>query len=289
MNPIRILLVGSSGYIGTQFAHQLHKNNIYFKTLKHTDCKKDILLKILKEDRISHLINCAAFVGKPNIEACETKKDLCIEGNIILPIFLKDICEDENITYCHISTGCLYNGKSNSEKGFSEEDQPNCNFENNNCGFYTGTKAFAEKAIKNYYKSYIWRIRLPFENIHNERNYISKILNYDNLITEYNSLSNKQEFVNACIQSILKNIPYGIYNITNTGYISAEDIVKKIQKTINKDKKALYLSMDQFYNTISKMPRSNCITNNSKLLSMGIHMSDVNESIDWCLKNWRWA
>jgi len=283
-----ILVIGASGYIGREFIEQLSINNIKYTILSHKDINKNLLLNIIKSNNIKYLINCAAFVGKPNIEACENQKDKCIEGNILLPILLKEICEITEIIYCHISTGCLYNGKSNFEKGFSEEDQPNFNFENNNCGFYTGTKALAEKIVKTYHKSYIWRIRLPFENIHNERNYISKILTYDYLITENNSLSNKKEFVNACIESILKNIPYGIYNITNTGCISAEEVVKKIKNTINKDKKALYLSMDQFYEKISKMPRSNCVTDNSKLLSTGIHMSEIHDSIDWCLDNWRW-
>lgn len=283
-----ILLIGSSGYIGKEFAKQFNLNHLNFTRLSYLDCSREFLLKFISDYKITHLINCAAFVGKPNIEACESQKDKCIEGNILLPIMLRNICEEKNVIYCHISTGCLYNGLSKSEKGFTEEDEPNCNFENNNSGFYTGTKALTEKLVKNYYKSYIWRIRLPFENTHNDRNYISKILNYDTLITEQNSLSNKKEFVSACIQCITKKIPYGIYNVTNGGSVSAKEVLEKIQKTIKPEKTANFLSMDEFYEKISKMPRSNCITDNSKLLSAGIQMLDVNESIDLCLKNWKW-
>jgi len=283
-----ILLIGSSGYIGSEFKRQLELNNLKYKVLSHIDCQKNLISNIIKENKIKYLINCAAFVGKPNIEACENQKDKCIKGNILLPILLKDICESFEIIYGHISTGCLYNGSSKQTSGFSEEEEPNCKFENNNCSFYTGTKVLAEEIVKTYPKNYIWRIRLPFENIHNDRNYISKILKYDTLITEKNSLSNKIEFVNACVQSIIKEIPFGIYNITNTGSISAIEVVSKIKKYIMSEKKSKFITMDQFYKTISSMPRSNCITDNKKILSCGIKMSEVNESIEKCLKEWSW-
>jgi len=283
-----ILLIGSSGYIGTEFVKQLDKKNIKYYTLSYKEANYKNIKSLYDLYNIKYLINSAAFVGKPNIEACESQKDKCIEGNILLPILLKNICEQFNIIYCHISTGCLYNGATSELNGYKEIDEPNFNFKYNNCGFYTGTKALTEDLIKSYPQNYIWRIRLPFEQFHNDRNYISKIIKYDTLITEKNSLSNKSEFVNACIESILKEIPFGIYNITNTGSISASDIFEKIKKTIMPNKKANFLTMDEFYNKISSMPRSNCITDNSKIRSTGIKMLDVNESIDLCLKHWTW-
>ena len=51
------------------------------------------------------------------------------------------------------------------------------NFKQNNCSFYSGTKALAESNISNYSKHYIWRLRIPFEENNNSRNYISKMLN----------------------------------------------------------------------------------------------------------------
>jgi UDP-glucose 4,6-dehydratase len=283
-----ILLIGSSGYIGTEFRKQLEKNNISYLRLSYQDVNPNNLSRIIKEYNIKYIINCAAFVGSPNIEACESQKDKTISGNILLPYLLKNICEEFNIVLCHISTGCLYNGDSLSRYGWNENDNPNFTFEFNNCSFYTGTKVIAENYIKSYEKSYIWRIRLPFENIHNDRNYISKIINYETLITDSNSISNKQEFVTACIDSIRLNIPFGIYNITNTGSISSKDVVEKLIKTIQPDKKARFLSMDNFYKQISLLPRSNCVIDNRKILSMGISMSEINESIDKCLNTWEW-
>lgn len=283
-----ILIIGSSGYIGSEFLEQLFYNNFSYITLSYKSANREKLIEIIKERKITHIINCAAFVGVPNIEACETQKDKTIYGNILLPSLLKEVCEELEIILCHISTGCLYNGISPLSKGWNENDAPNFSFEFNNCSFYTGTKVIAENILKQYSKAYIWRIRLPFENIHNNRNYISKIINYDTLITDENSISNKYDFVKACIDSIKLEIPFGLYNITNTGSISSVNIVEKVINTIYPDKKAKFLTIEQFYKQISQMPRSNCILDNSKITSYGIKLPEVNDSIDKCLKNWKW-
>ena len=59
---------------------------------------------------------------------------------------------------------------------------------------------------------------MPFERKNNNRNYISKLLKYKTLFNAKNSLTNKDEFVDVSIESLVRNIPYGIYNITNTGH-----------------------------------------------------------------------
>jgi dTDP-4-dehydrorhamnose reductase len=283
-----ILLIGSTGYIGSEFKKQFESNNIQYITISYADVEREKIIRLIKANNIKYIINCAAFVGIPNIEQCESQKDKTINGNIILPILLKEISQELDIVYCHISTGCLYNGTSPNINGWQEVDEPNFSFKFNNCSFYTGTKVMSEQYISSYQKTYIWRIRLPFENKHNNRNYISKIINYDTLVSENNSISNKIEFVKACIDSIKLEIPFGIYNITNTGYISSIEIAEKLIHTICPNKKSKFLKIDDFYKKINSMPRSNCIIDNSKLLSTGIKISEVNESINWCLKNWKW-
>ena len=84
-----ILLIGASGYIGKEFAFQLTKSKIDFITLSYKDCSEIVLSSLIINKKINYIINCAAFVGKPNIEACETQKDKCIMGNVLLPINIK--------------------------------------------------------------------------------------------------------------------------------------------------------------------------------------------------------
>jgi UDP-glucose 4,6-dehydratase len=112
------------------------------------------------------------------------------------------------------------------------------------------------------------------------------MIKYEKLLLAENSISNKQEFVSACIQTITKKVPYGIYNITNTGYLTTDKLVEKLKNTIAKDKQFKLIDEKELYSGIATAKRSNCVMDNSKLLSTGITMRTVDEAIDYCLNNW---
>jgi len=113
------------------------------------------------------------------------------------------------------------------------------------------------------------------------------MLKYDKLLQAENSISNKQEFVSACIQTIVDKVPYGIYNVTNTGYITTDILIEKLKMTIAKDKNFTLIDEETLYKNYAKTPRSNCVMSNTKLLETGIKMSSVDESLDYCLNNWK--
>jgi UDP-glucose 4,6-dehydratase len=286
-----IILFGSNGYIGSEFKKQLTELNLSFYCWENTSNTTIFQLnewyKKLGYPKVDIAINCAAYIGKPNVEVCEYNKEPTILGNIVWPNIITTWCILNDITLGHISSGCIYSGCRLDGKPFTEEDVPNLTFIQNNCNFYCGTKALSEKIVKQWEKSYIWRIRLPFEENNNPRNYISKLINYDKLLIANNSLSNKKELVAACIKTFSKKVPYGIYNVVNSGYVNTEKVIDKIKNTIRKDKVFNLITEEEFYKTISPLPRSNCIISNNKLLSVGIGMSDVYDSIDYCLKNWQ--
>jgi dTDP-4-dehydrorhamnose reductase len=114
------------------------------------------------------------------------------------------------------------------------------------------------------------------------------MLNYKKLLDAENSISNKQEFVNACIETLTKKVPYGTYNVVNTGHITTKEVVELMTKTIAKDRTFEFFdNEEQFYNTAAKTPRSNCVMSNQKLIDAGIKMSSVYDSLDYCLNNWK--
>ena len=282
-----ILLFGSSGYIGKEFKKQLSKRNIAF--IAWEGARKtsfDQLQTLFKFNKINYIINAAGYTGKPNVDACELNKQETFHGNVLWPQILVHFCRLNDIVLGHVSSGCIYTGKKPDGSGFSEEDEPNFSFKQNNCSFYSGTKALAETSISSYEKNYIWRLRIPFEAKDNPRNYISKMLKYPKLLQAENSISNKQEFVSACIDCIEKSVPFGIYNIVNTGSITTDQLVDKLKNTIAKDKNFHLISDKELYADYATAPRSNCVMDNSKLLKTGIKMKSVDESLDYCLNNW---
>jgi len=277
---MKLLLLGSTGYIGKEFLTQLNNKKMDYCILSHNNCTTANLYKYLKGSNINFIVNCAGYTGKPNVDACESDKIGTINGNILFVKTLTDICSDLNIPIGHVSSGCIYTGLNSNNKPFTEEDEPNFTFKQNNCSFYSGTKAIGEEILKQYPNHYIWRLRIPFENINNPRNYITKMLNYKTLLNSENSLSNKQEFVSACIQSIEKEIPYGIYNITNTGYVTTKQVTEMLKSTIAKNREFNFFDNDEeFYKKAAKTPRSNCVLDNNKILSCGIKLSNAEDSL----------
>ena len=285
-----IILFGSTGYIGSEFVKQLAELKLpvfLWPNTKNTTFKD--LEKWYDEagyPLIGAAINAAGYTGKPNVDACELDKVGTIHGNITWPQILTDWCMLNDIPLGHVSSGCIYEGRRSDGNPFTEEDEPNFSFKYNNSSFYSGTKAIAETIVSKWEKSYIWRLRIPFEEYNNSRNYISKILKYQLLLDAENSVSNKQEFVSACIQTLTKKVPYGIYNVTNGGYITTKGITEKFKQTIAKDKIFKFVDEQEFYKNVVKTPRSNCVMSNEKLLSTGIKMRTADEAFEYCLNNW---
>src|SRR6185503_4612969 len=106
----------------------------------------------------------------------------------------RQACEQVNIPWGHISSGCIYTGSKPDGSGFGEQDRPNFTFRQNNCSFYSGCKALAEELLADAERCYLWRPRMPFSHRDAPKNYLSKILNYEKLLDVTNSLSELDEF-----------------------------------------------------------------------------------------------
>jgi dTDP-4-dehydrorhamnose reductase len=281
-----ILLIGSTGYIGSEFTRQLTENGEDFRTVSYSEVLKNGFESYL--NGIRFVINASGYTGKPNVDKAEEEKDKCILGNIIIPMKLVEYCKKKDILYGHVSSGCIYTGKREDGNAFEETDEPNFDFKHNNCSFYSGTKSMAEDIVKQYKKSWIWRLRIPFDEEDNPRNYLSKLLNYSKLIDYENSVSHRKEFVTSCLLMVQENAPFGVYNVVNTGTVTTQKVTEWINEYLYPNKKFdFFESENVFYNTVAKVPRSNCVLSNKKLLRLRIPMRSAENAIIDSLKNWK--
>ena len=249
-----ILLLGASGYIGEAFAKELQRRKTDFIPLsrKQVDYTRfDLLLDFLKTKKPAFVINAAGYTGKPNVDACELHKADTLQGNTLFPQTVAHACAAAGIPWGHVSSGCIYsgakiveNGKTRTEKdltkpelralvekspqsihGFTETDTPNFSFRDGPCSFYSGTKALGEEAIAGIGQSYVWRLRIPFDEFDNARNYLSKVQRYPKVYDNVNSISHRADFVKACLDTWELRVPFGIYNVTNPGFVTTQHVV----------------------------------------------------------------
>jgi dTDP-4-dehydrorhamnose reductase len=285
-----IYLLGGTGYIGQAFQRYFKQQKIAYhlisrSRLDYTD--PAVLESALRKDKPDFLINCAGYTGKPNVDACEIHKAECLFGNAVLPGRIAEACATAGIPWGHVSSGCIYTGSHPDGSGFSEEDPPNFSFRQNNCSFYSGTKALGEEVLAGLDGVYLWRLRIPFNNQPNPRNYLQKLMRYDRLLDATNSLSHLDEFVTAAFSCHTQRVDYGTYNLTNPGAITTREVVELIQASGVCSKSFDFFSDErEFMRLAANTPRSNCVLNTDKATQAGIRMSPVREAIQRALAEW---
>lgn len=312
-----ILLLGGSGYIGGAFAAELRRRKLDFISLSRGQLdytRFDVLLEFLRSKKPEFVVNAAGYTGKPNVDACENSKADTLAGNTLLPQTIAQACSVAGVPWGHVSSGCIFSGAKIVENGqirvrkdmtepgaravvehspekilgFTEDDTPNFSFRDLPCSFYSGSKALGEEAIGGVGRSYVWRLRIPFDEIDNSRNYLSKLQRYQKVYDNVNSISHRADFVRACLDLWEKRAAFGTYNVTNQGFVTTREVVGMIEKILKPGRTFEFWKDDsEFYRQAAKTPRSNCVMDVSKLLAAGVKIRDVHQALEDSLKNWK--
>jgi len=314
-----ILLLGGTGYIGSAFADELRRRGQVWRTVsrRETDYTRfDALLALLRSLRPELLVNAAGYTGKPNVDACEQDRAGTLSGNVLLPQTIAHACEVAGVPWGHVSSGCIYSGaklpaadgwrpckdllrpearavaesRPADVRGFTEDDPPNFSFADPPCSFYSGSKALGEAALAGAPRCYVWRLRIPYDEWDNPRNYLTKIQTYPKVYDNVNSISHRADFVRACLDLWAVRAPFGVYNVTNPGFVTTRQVVARIQSRVAPGRRFEFWADDEeFYRVAAKTPRSNCVLDVTKLLSAGVKIRPVAEALEESLRLWKKA
>ena len=286
-----IYLLGGSGYVGHAYQALLTRRGIPFRNLRRAELdytQPALLIEALRRDRPEFLINAAGYTGKPNVDACELHKDECLLGNAVLPGLIAHACAAANVPWGHVSSGCIYTGARPDGTGFTENDPPNFTFRQDNCSFYSGTKGLGEEVLAGQPNVFVWRLRIPFNEVDTPRNYLTKLMRYPRLLEATNSISQLDEFVAATLACWEKRVPFGTYNVTNPGQITTHEVVALIERSeVHPKKYEFFASEAEFMKVAAKTPRSNCVMDSSKLARAGIALTEVHAAVEAALRHWK--
>lgn len=208
---IRVLVVGT-GWTGKKVYDEFLKRNINVTICSHSD-----VFSMLENFKFDWVVNCAGVTGKPNVDACELDKKNTIEGNAIFPILLYQACQKLNIRMAHFSSGCIYMG-----------DITDVNADPNYFGsIYSVSKGVSDIYLKD--KAQVYRIRMPFTGVDEQKNYLSKVMKYatNGKLIDFgqNSLTDLDEAVSVACGLIQSDAPNGPYNLVNSGSIGMHELV----------------------------------------------------------------
>ena len=288
-----IYLLGGSGYVGQAYQALLTRKGIPFRNLRRAELDysaPSLLAAALRRDRPEFLINAAGYTGKPNVDACELHKGECLMGNAVLPGRIAQACAEAGVPWGHVSSGCIFTGARTDGSGFTETDAPNFTFRQDNCSFYSGTKALGEEVLAGQPQVYVWRLRIPFNEVDNPRNYLTKLMRYPRLLAATNSISQLEEFVAATLACWEQRVPFATYNVTNPGQITTHEVVALIERSgVHPKHYEFFASEADFMKIAAKTPRSNCVMDSAKLAGVGIRLTEVHAAVEQALRQWRKA
>ena len=273
----RVLIVGQ-GFIGTNLAKHFTLNNIPFSFISQKALYDDMYgfqnsLKSIKDD-IRCVVNCTGYTGFPNVDGCEENKSLTTRLNVILPKMMMEACNKLDIPFLYVGSGCIYSGY---DKEYTESDYPNFGLDTPESSFYSKMKHSLELTTANLNR-YIFRIRIPFTDDRSSKNYLMKLLKYDNLINERNSITSVKDFCFFVEQFIddLDSMPYGCYNVVKENPVKAEDVVKILKKFGLQNPNWNFIELDKL-DTVAK--RSNCVLSTDKIKSYSLELPNSIDSL----------
>jgi len=229
-------------------------------------CSHEAAISAIENNHWSWVVNCAGVTGSPNVDACENDRSGTIHGNAIFPVLLHQACENSGAKLAHFSSGCIYQGDITDEM-----TDPN----------YFGSIYSISKGISDVYlrdKALVFRIRMPFTDVDEPKNYLTKVYNYakNGKLVDFgeNSLTDLNEAVGvAC--DLIEGQAFGAFNLVNKGSLNMHELAELM--SINPE----WYSHEEFA-AVTKAGRSTCtIPAYEGMRDVTLAVSNAIKSINW--------
>ncbi|KAG2254765.1 hypothetical protein Bca52824_084901 [Brassica carinata] len=274
---LKFLIYGKTGWIGGLLGKLCEKQGIAYEYGKGRLEDRSSLLQDVASVKPTHVFNSAGVTGRPNVDWCESHKTETIRANVAGTLTLADVCREHGLLMMNFATGCIfeYDDKhpEGSGVGFKEEDTPNFTG-----SFYSKTKAMVEELLKEFDNVCTLRVRMPISSdLNNPRNFITKISRYNKVVNIPNSMTVLDELLPISIEMAKRNLK-GIWNFTNPGVVSHNEILEMYRDYINPEFKWANFTLEEQAKVIVA-PRSNNEMDASKLKKEFPELLSIKESL----------
>lgn len=288
---MKILIYGGKGWIGTQFVNILKSKNINYLLSSNKVIleNKANLLNEITNYSPTHIIS---FIGRTHgkigdqyystIDYLEQPGKLVenLRDNNLGPKLLAQICDEKNIHFTYMGTGCIFNYKENDKNyKFKEEDGPN--FFGSS---YSIVKGYTDTEMRMYKNTLNLRIRMPITDIDNSRNFITKITKYEKICSVENSMSVLPDLIPLICK--LMDMKYtGTLNFTNPGVITHNEILEMYKEFVDPNFTWKNFTIEE-QNKILACSRSNNHLDTTKLENLFPNLKNIKDSVRDLLKKY---
>jgi 3,5-epimerase/4-reductase len=274
----KILLFGSTGFIGSQLKEALLKKGYEVADPRVEIRNYDEVKKTFEEVKPDWAINATGKTGTPNVDWCETHPVETLGVNVGGSLNIASVAYSMGIKVAQLSSGCVYEG-DNGGKGFTEEDAPNYFG-----SLYSRSRIISEKLLKEFPNVLQLRVRIPITGKSHSKNLIDKMLKYPQMINVTNSCTVMEDFVPATIK-LMEMGKTGVFNMTNIGALNHVEIMTIYKEIVDPNFKINVMSKKDQDELCKR--RSNCVLSTEKRERLGVHMSLLEESVKRILKEYK--
>jgi dTDP-4-dehydrorhamnose reductase len=226
----KILVTGGNGQLGSEIKSLIGVNeNYFFHDVDALDITNYEALSIfVKANKISFIVNCAAFTA---VDKAEQEQDKATLINQIAVQNIRRIAEENDLFIIHVSTDYVFDGTKSTP--YNEEDETNPQ------SVYGMTKLMGERELLGYSKALTIRTSWLYSSY--GHNFVKTILKYGKereslnvVFDQIGSPTYARELAKAIIQVIDKtqqstaNFKSGIYHFSNEGVCSWYDFALEI-------------------------------------------------------------
>ncbi len=294
MTKLVFLIFGAKGWIGGKVCNLLREMGYtYYESECRADNIHDVEQEILSKPDLTHIMS---FIGRTHgtfegqkigtIDYLEKPGKLVenIRDNLYSPLVMYELSKKFKLHFTYLGTGCIFDYDNDrhlfgdEQTGFTECDEPN--FFGSS---YSIVKGFTDRIfhLVEQQNALNARIRMPITDEFNERNFITKITNYEKVCSIPNSMTVLNELLPILIRLAVEGYG-GTVNLTNPGLISHNEILTMYKEIVDPTFEWKNFSIEE-QNTILASKRSNnCL--DTKVLedfckSHDIKLSPIKESV----------
>ncbi|KAG0517496.1 hypothetical protein BDA96_09G094200 [Sorghum bicolor] len=276
-HAFKFLVYGRTGWIGGLLGKICEKKGIPYEYGKGRLQERSSLNLDIQTIKPTHVFNAAGVTGRPNVDWCESHKPDTIRTNVVGTLNLADVCREHGLLMMNYATGCIFEYDADHPEGsgigFKEEDTPNFTG-----SFYSKTKAMVEELLREYENVCTLRVRMPISSdLNNPRNFVTKISRYNKVVNIPNSMTMLDELLPISVEMAKRNLR-GIYNFTNPGVVSHNEILEMYKQYIDPSFKWTNFTLEEQAKVIVA-PRSNNEMDATKLKKEFPELLSIKDSL----------
>jgi 3,5-epimerase/4-reductase len=264
----RIVVFGA-GFLGHRMAREIPG-----ATLSRADITDGpAVVAALREAHADAAINAAGKTGRPNVDWCETHKDETYRSNVVGALTLASACAELGVHLVHLASGCVFYGPSPSPPGWREDDHANPS------GFYSRTKYAADLVLSRLPGVAVARLRMPIDDAPGDRNLITKLARFREVVDVENSVTVVADLV-AATARLVEVRATGVFHVVNPGTMRHKDLLALYRELVDPEHRYELIGEDELVaRGLALKARSNCILANTRLGELGITLRPISEAL----------